>query len=140
MKRAISLSAILIFLLPALPQAAYAERGERDWRGGDIRNFGEHDLHRWRDGRWFHGRHDGRRGWWWIAAGAWYFYPGPVYPYPDPYVPPVVVEPAPVVVQPPQAAPQYWYYCDQSGSYYPYVDSCASGWRQVPATPPATLR
>jgi hypothetical protein len=26
-----------------------------------------------------------------------------------------------------------WYYCDASRTYYPYVQACASGWRQVPA-------
>jgi hypothetical protein len=74
-------------------------------------------------------------GWWWIAAGAWYFYPEPVYPYPypDPYIPPVVVEqPTPA----PQPAAQFWYYCEASNGYYPYVSSCPSDWKLVPATPP----
>ena len=26
-----------------------------------------------------------------------------------------------------------WYYCDDTRSYYPYVKSCSSGWRPVPA-------
>ena len=29
------------------------------------------------------------------------------------------------------AAADYWYYCNDSHAYYPYVTSCASQWRQV---------
>lgn len=99
-----------------------------------------------------HGWHSGRSGWWWVAGGAWYYYPQPVYPYPDPYRPPILIEQAPVVVQIPAPVPvqvqpaepivaappvqQFWYYCDAAGGYYPYVASCPSGWKTVPATPP----
>jgi hypothetical protein len=102
---------------------------------GDIARFHEHDWGIWRGGHWSHGRHDGRLGWWWIVGGAWYFYPWPVYPYPNPWEPPVAVPvPAPVTVAPPPPTP-YWYYCDSSRAYYPYVSTCAEGWKQVPATP-----
>jgi hypothetical protein len=94
------------------------------WRDRDVHRFRDHDVDRWRAGRWYHGRHDGRVGWW-IVGGVWYFYPQPVYPYPDPYRPPVVAGP------PPPAAS--YYYCDQPPAYYPYVPSCPSGWRTVPA-------
>lgn len=108
---------------------------ERHWRG-DIRYFHVHDYPHWREGHWYHGDHDGRLGWWWIAAGMWYFYPTPVYPYPDPYTPPVVVEPAPappVTTVPPPA--QSWYYCSSARAYYPYVSACPEGWKKVPAQP-----
>lgn len=143
--------AVATLLGTAAPLSAVAQHRDHDraWRG-DIRHFDNHDLHRWRSGAWRHGSHGGRIGWWWVAGGAWYFYPQPVYPYPDPYRPPVVVveqAPAPVVipvpVQPaPQVAPapqapaaQFWYYCESAGSYYPYVPTCPSGWKTVPATP-----
>ena len=101
---------------------------------GDIRHFGDADLHRWRGGHWAHTRHGGRLGWWWVVGGVWYFYPAPIYPYPDPYVPPVVVTPEPPAAQ---APPQYWYYCPSRKSYYPYVTSCPEGWMQVvPQVPP----
>lgn len=100
-------------------------RGRPAWHG-DIRRFPEHDWGVWRGGRWYHGRHGGHLGWWWIVGGAWYFYPAPIYPYPDPYAPPGTVPP-PV---------QYWYYCPPAGTYYPYVAACPYGWRQVPAGPP----
>ena len=103
----------------------YSHHYRNDHRGvwsGDIRHFREHDMDRWRGGRWFHGRHEGHEGWWWVVAGLWYFYPRPVYPYPDPYTPPT--------------ATQYWYYCPPARAYYPYVQSCPGGWRLVPATPP----
>ena len=59
------------------------------------------------------------------------YYPPPVY---DP--PPVYVEraPAPVYVEPQRQ--DYWYYCADSKSYYPYVQNCPSPWMKVvPNTP-----
>ena len=66
-----------------------------------------------------------------------YYYPPPVY-----YAPPVVVAPAhqPVYIE--QAQPQnsaegdnWWYYCPDSRTYYPYVRDCRSGWQRVPPRP-----
>lgn len=111
----------------------------RHWGGvHDIRHFEDHHLSVWRSGSWHHGSHEGRFGWWWIAAGTWYFYTGPIYPYPDPYLPPiVVVQPTPESTNPAIQPPaQSWYYCEASKSYYPYVSSCPAGWKSVPATPP----
>jgi hypothetical protein len=107
--------------------------------GGHIDRFYQHDVHTWRRGSWFYGRHSHRLGWWWIVNGLWYWYPSPVYPYPNPYVPPVVIQtpPAPPVVVQPQPQASVWYYCDQPAGYYPYVPECPGGWRTVPATPPA---
>jgi len=66
-----------------------------------------------------------------------------VVPFGVPYVyPPVFVAPPPVYVQPApqvyvQPAPQsYWYYCDSAQGYYPYIQQCPGGWRQVTPTPP----
>jgi hypothetical protein len=107
---------------------------------GDIGRFQQHDWPLWRSGRWVHGPHDGRIGWWWVVGTGvtayWYFYPAPVYPYPNPWEPPpvTIVSPPPGVVVPPPPT-QYWYYCQASKSYYPYVATCPGGWVQVPATP-----
>jgi hypothetical protein len=57
-----------------------------------------------------------------------YYYPPPAYYPPQPVV--VAPQPAPPTISP-QA--QTWYYCDNPQGYYPYVSSCYSGWRQVPA-------
>jgi hypothetical protein len=40
---------------------------------------------------------------------------------------------APYYYQPyyPPAQPYVWYYCDAAGAYYPYVQSCPSGFRPV---------
>lgn len=95
--------------------------------GGDQHHFHDRDEHIWRGGRWFHGDHDGRAGWWWIVNGGWYFYPRPIYPYPNTYAPPVVA-PAP-------PAGGFWYYCYNPPGYYPYVPRCATRWVAVPASP-----
>lgn len=79
-------------------------------------------------------------------GGGGYYYPWGPYYYP---YPPAVAVPVPVPAQPqeyveqgqPDAAPAQapgqqsgtWYYCDDSKTYYPYVKSCSSGWRPVPA-------
>ncbi len=153
------LIAVLSCLLTLAPLGAQANPR---WHG-EIKRFERHDMGHWRGGAWKHGHHNGRLGWWWVVGGAWYFYPQPIYPYPNPYVPSVVVAPQPVVVAPqvysaPQAAPvappeavaptisaapadpQYWYYCDASKTYYPYVATCDAGWRAVPATPPTGVK
>jgi hypothetical protein len=150
MKQIISGIVVGILLVISLP--VLADRGEgRHFEGREIHRFGERDLGIWRAGHWYHGRHEGRLGYWWVAAGLWYFYPSPVFPYPDPYTPPVLVinQQPPVVVAPqtpvmvaPQApAPvqqpaQSWSYCNSAKGYYPYVPSCPEGWKSVPAQPP----
>jgi len=74
-------------------------------------------------------------------------YWGPGYWGPYPYYYPAYYPPA-VVVSPPQPVQYverneqplqsgYWYYCEASRGYYPYVKECASGWKAVPPSPPA---
>ena len=67
---------------------------------------------------------------------AWY-YPPPAYYDPQPVV---VQSPQPVYLEraPAQAAPaeQYWYYCADTQTYYPYVKQCASPWQRVSPQPP----
>lgn len=72
-----------------------------------------------------------------VGIGLPLGFPFVPYPYPYPYyypayVPPPVYAPPPTPVAP-QA--QTWYYCDNPNGYYPYVTSCSTGWRQVPAHP-----
>ena len=150
-KRALVIKTLAVAALVAASMPARAEHNERHDGGrggwhGDIRHFERHDFPVWRSGRWYHGRHGDRLGWWWVSAGMWYFYPVPVYPYPDPYTPPVVVVQTPpssagtnVPPQPAASPPaQYWYFCAASNGYYPYVPSCPGGWKTVPAMPPDT--
>ena len=81
----------------------------------------------------------------------------PFYPW---YYPPYYYYPPAVVAVPaapttyiekdsPRAAPSqrsYWYYCEASKTYYPYVKECPGGWLRVvpqttpPASPKATQR
>jgi hypothetical protein len=57
--------------------------------------------------------------------------------YPPP--PPTASAPAAPATPTPQAGAS-WYYCASARNYYPYVNSCAEGWRVVPAAPPPDLR
>jgi hypothetical protein len=136
---ALALSTLSIAVFAQKDRNPTQPRSERrvvqpHWQG-NIARFHEHDWNTWRSGQWAHSRHDGRVGWWWVVGSSWYFYPTPVYPYPSPW------EPAPVVIVPqvesiPTPPPtQYWYYCEASRSYYPYVSTCTSSWKPVPATP-----
>ena len=95
------------------------------------------------------GRYSG--GWRPAAYGSgWGGYYGPSYGYPYAagyYSPPVVYAAPPVITyaRPPQPMvmasqpqPAVWYYCEESGQYFPYVQSCASGWQTQPAMPPSS--
>ena len=65
------------------------------------------------------------------------WYPAPYY-----YPPAVIVAPPaapPVYVERNDAPAQsqgYWYYCETSRGYYPYVKECPGGWKAVPPAPP----
>jgi hypothetical protein len=111
------------------PGHGYPQHRGQQWHG-DIARFHQHDWGVWRGGHWAHAHHGGRLGWWWVVGPSWYYYPAPVYPYPSPW------EPAEVIVSGPPPA-RFWYYCDATRNYYPYVSVCPGGWRPVPATPPA---
>ncbi len=114
------------------PGHAHAHRDPGHQWHGDITRFHEHDWGVWRGGHWAHARHGGQLGWWWVVGPSWYFYPAPVDPYPSPW------EPAEVIGAGPPPAP-FWYYCDATRNYYPYVFVCPGGWRAVPATPDANV-
>lgn len=132
-------SLALLLLLPCLvgvgPSMArdhhhgYGAGGRGPAWHGEIGRFHESDFERWRGGRWHHGRHFGRVGWWWIVGPTWYFYPARVEPYPNPYQPSVL--PAP----PRPAERPYWYYCARPAGYYPYVARCTVRWQRVEAAP-----
>ena len=97
-----------------------------------------------------HRHHHGARFGLFIGAPAfWYpppYYYSPYYYYPRtvvvPAEPTVYVEqgqdPAPVVQSAPAPAPSsYWYYCRESGAYYPYVNECAGPWQRIAPRPPS---
>jgi hypothetical protein len=116
--------------------------GVADARGGGHRGGGWHGRGGWHGGGWSHG------GYWYPrfrVVVPFYYGVGPLWgpgwwgpPYPWYAYPPaggtVVVQPQtqPYV----QQEPQYWYYCRDPEGYYPYVDSCPSGWMTV-VPPPA---
>lgn len=63
---------------------------------------------------------------------------GPAYYYPPPYYyPPAPAQPQEYVERIDPSEQGWWYYCEQSRGYYPYVKECAAGWKRVPPAPPA---
>jgi len=85
-----------------------------------------------------------------IIAAAWWPYSGPYYDS-GAYYPPIVQAPELPVVYIEQQTPvdfaqnapqpqiqqhQFWYYCEDSQTYYPYAQDCATAWlRVVPYAP-----
>lgn len=76
--------------------------------------------------------------------GFGFAYPWPWYyppPYYYPYYQPVAYESEPTTYIEQSSAPaaeptSWWYYCDASRGYYPYVKECPTGWQRVPTVPP----
>jgi hypothetical protein len=82
-----------------------------------------------------------------VVVSPWWYHPRPYYygAYPYPYYGPVVREeptvyieqnsPAPAAPAPqaqaPQQQQQYWYYCQDTNTYYPHAQTCASPWQRV---------
>jgi hypothetical protein len=125
----LSLFLALGLATPASAKSHSARHPKGPWHG-DIHRFHDRDFDHWKRGRWFHGPHGGRRGWWWIVGNIWYFYPAPIYPYPDPYTPPtVVIQTTPET----QVAQGYWY-CSNPAGYYPYVPLCYAAWQRITTT------
>lgn len=89
--------------------------------------------------------HGGGRVRFGVVIGAplwWGYHPWPYYaPYP-PYERVIVERPGPTVYVEKDAAgeerdaDQYWYFCPDSKTYYPYVKQCASPWQRVVPHPP----
>ena len=88
-------------------------------------------------------------GRWSVGVGFGFGWPGYWYaPYPYYYYPPYYAYPSVVVREQPttyiergDAAPvrearrDWWYYCPETKTYYPYVKECANGWQKVEPRP-----
>jgi hypothetical protein len=75
------------------------------------------------------------------GPAPWYYGPPPYYYYPPPGAvsnPPVTYIERQDAQQhaAPAASTDFWYYCEQSKTYYPYVKTCPGGWQRVTPTPP----
>jgi hypothetical protein len=106
-------------------------RGPTIFRGRDLHHLSPLEFGRWRSGHWQQGWHGGRFGWWWWVDGGWYWYDQPIYPYPLDISDVAVVDAPPGV-----AGGNYWWWCEASNAYWPYVRTCATPWRAVAPTPP----
>lgn len=108
---------------------------------GDSSGFTERDRQIWHHGRWYHVRHDGQFGWWWVVPGLkrWYLYKSPTFPDPNPFARPIAMNKGPAPVPKSNVSspgPHYLYYCGSENGYYPYVATCPEHWERVPAIPP----
>ena len=117
MKYLKSIVAVLV-LLAVATGTAWAERGHFHGQPGHFR--GHHDH--------FHSRV-------FVGIGVGPFWDPWWYGYP----PAVVYSSPPVYIEQPQSqapsASHYWYYCAESGRYFPSVTECPGGWQQVAPTP-----
>jgi hypothetical protein len=127
---AISVAAVLIAALGSVPAAAAS--------GGRGQSHGHGAGHNYGGGGYGY-RHASGARFVFLAGPAFpfgYYYPSPYYYFP----PPFYSTPAPptVYIELPQPAPEaYWYFCQATGTYYPYVQNCASGWqRMLPQSTP----
>lgn len=117
MKYLKSIAAVLVLMIAATGSA-----------GADHGHLQRHPGH-------FHSHHNHFRSHVFVGIGGgpywdpWYFYPPPLV-YSSP---PVYVEQLPGPASP---AGNYWYYCADSGRYYPYVAECPGGWQRVVPAPP----
>jgi hypothetical protein len=68
----------------------------------------------------------------------YYYYPPAVSSGPQVYVEEedVVAAPAPQLSAPAQQPGSWWYFCQKTQSYYPYVKVCPGGWQKVAPQPP----
>jgi hypothetical protein len=149
MKRLVklALTSVLILLGIVLSEAALAQRG-----GGGSGHGGGGFSHG--GGGWGHGGggHFGgaRFGFYFgvpLYGLGYYPYYYPPYSYPPAYYPPAAYMPSspPIYVeedgaQPAPAQPSqqnWWYYCVDSKTYYPYVKECPGGWQRVAPQPPS---
>lgn len=121
LRKGLLLTLLATATLAAIPAQAHGPRG----------GYGHYPGPAYRS----HG-HYGPSPWWWVAGAGVLLYPQVVASRPQVIVQSPPVEP--VIVQP-QSTAQNWYYCDSTQAYYPYAQSCAEGWRAVPATPAAAV-
>jgi hypothetical protein len=132
MKRLVpALLALLVLGFSAGASAGDRWDGYRGWHGGGHGHY----------------RHNyGHRSSFSIVLGAPLYWPSYYRPY-RPYgwygQSPVIVQQAPVTYVQRQAPPasvateEFWYYCPDTRSYYPYTQTCPSEWLQVvPQTAP----
>jgi hypothetical protein len=141
--RTLAVALVLALALPAsIAEAQHGHGGGGGGGGGGGWHGGGGGGH---GGGGWHGGGGGWHGGGWHGGSGWYggvylgapwpyydygpgYYSGYDYDYPPDYdgAAPADVGPHGVVS---------WYYCPDSKSYYPYVQSCPSGWQALPPTP-----
>ena len=136
MKKALYALLLATLMVYMVPLSSYAGRSHVS--GGVSITVGHPG---WRG---YYGGWRGHYGGWYRPYRPWgprFYWGGPMvvgppwYPYGYYAAPPVVVQSPPVYVEPEQPQQNYWYYCQDSQAYYPYVKNCPGGWMKVVPEP-----
>lgn len=145
-----SILAVAVLFGAAVTADAFAQRarggggGARHYHGGHHHHGGGVSLGFAIGSPFWYGY--GAPYYWPYYRPYYYPYPAAYYPYPAAVVAPAYAAgPAAYVEQqsqPGAAAPAspasgYWYYCNESQAYYPYVNQCAGPWERVAPQPPS---
>lgn len=121
------------WIAPNRTIAAPAPAGPAPWHGASLSFGHEHQ-----------GRHHHRHSGGVIIFAPALFAPAPVFDDPRyPFPPaPAIGESPPVYIERADAGPGgdtaaatpggVWYFCEGTGTYYPYVTECPGGWKVVP--------
>jgi hypothetical protein len=136
--RRIGIVALAMFAALVLALPADASRGGGGHSGGGRGGGGGHGSgagHSHHGGHHHHHRGGGVffigavGGFWpWWSAGAY----GPVLYDVPAWLPEPLPGPVPLMQQAPASPEGYWWYwCEDSQAYYPYVQQCASEWQRV---------
>jgi hypothetical protein len=119
------LALLLVLMVPLVTIAsasAYA-------RGGRGHSGGHHVSGAHNGGKHFGGAHAGF-GFIVAAPPFWYYPPLPYDPAVAPSAPLLYIEEGGAPSAPDLPA-EYWYYCADADTYYPYVKECAGTWQPV---------
>ncbi|HTY68227.1 MAG TPA: hypothetical protein VMH36_16345, partial [Alphaproteobacteria bacterium] len=69
----LSAALMLVLAAPALAEDRHDHDRDRHEDHRPVRIEHRYSFEAWHGGRWFHGEHGGRAGWWWVVGGVWYF-------------------------------------------------------------------
>ncbi len=101
------------------------------FNGHDFAHLNSVERRAWERGEWRNSWYRGRYAWWWVVDSKRFFYPAPTYPYPRYVGPEYQYE----YYDGNGTPARFYYFCRDSGRYYPSVRHCHDVWKIVPLAP-----